>query len=113
MRCVREDLFAKTFTLHYISDGNVNLRILYKKQEFLCPIIIILKALGGFSDREIYTRLMKGNYADSDRSDQIEVLIRAGRSAGLYTQTQFLEYLGVNFRLLLGVSHSYSDKDAG
>jgi DNA-directed RNA polymerase I subunit RPA2 len=32
MRCVRDDCFAKTFTLHYISDGNVYLRILYKKQ---------------------------------------------------------------------------------
>lgn len=113
MRCVRDDLYAKTFTLHYISDGNVYLRILYKKQEFLCPIIIILKAIGAYSDREIYTRLMKGNYSDSDRSDKIEVLIRAGRSIGLYTQTQFLEYLGKNFRLLLGISHSYTDKEAG
>jgi DNA-directed RNA polymerase I subunit RPA2 len=51
MRCVREDFFAKTFTLHYISDGNVYLRILYKKQELLCPIALILKAIGGFSDR--------------------------------------------------------------
>jgi N utilization substance protein B len=33
------------------SDGNVFLRILYKKQEFLCPIAILLKALGSFSDR--------------------------------------------------------------
>ena len=32
MRCVREDFYAKTFTLHYITDGNIYLRILYKKQ---------------------------------------------------------------------------------
>ena len=32
IRCVREDLYAKTFTLHYIADGNIHLRILYKKQ---------------------------------------------------------------------------------
>lgn len=51
MRCVRDDFYAKTFTLHYIADGNVYLRILYKKQEFLIPIIIILKAIGGYSDR--------------------------------------------------------------
>jgi DNA-directed RNA polymerase I subunit RPA2 len=110
---VREDFYAKTFTLHYISDGNVYLRILYKKQEFLCPIITLLKAIGNFSDREIYTRLMKGNYNDSDRSDKLEVLIKTGRSLGLYTQTQFLEYIGKNFRLLLGISNIYSDKEAG
>lgn len=71
MRCVREDLFARTFTLHYINDGNIFLRLLYRKQEFLIPLIIILKALGQFSDLEIYRRLMKGNYNDSSRSDKI------------------------------------------
>jgi hypothetical protein len=34
-------------------------------------MIIILKALDNFSDREIYTRLMKGNFQDSDRSDKL------------------------------------------
>ena len=110
MRCVREDLYAKTFTLHYISDGNIYLRILYKKQEFLCPIIIILKALMNVSDKEVYHKIIKGAFTDSDKSDKIEVLIRTGRSLGLYTQTQFLEYIGKNFRLLLGISHSYTDK---
>jgi DNA-directed RNA polymerase I subunit RPA2 len=31
----------------------------------------------------------------------------------LYSQNQFLEYLGRNFRLLLGISSIYSDKEAG
>ena len=56
---------------------------------------------------------MRGDYNDSDRSDKIEVLLKTGRSLGLYTQTQFLEHLGKNFRLLLGISHAYSDKEAG
>ena len=56
---------------------------------------------------------MKGRYDDSDRSDKLEVLMRTGRSLGLYTQVQFLEYLGKNFRLLLGISSAYSDKEAG
>ena len=56
----------------------------------MCPIIVILKGLCNISDREIYTKLMRGNYNDSDRSDKIEVLMRTGRSLGLYTQTQFL-----------------------
>jgi DNA-directed RNA polymerase I subunit RPA2 len=56
---------------------------------------------------------MKGNYNDSDRSDKLEVLIKTARSLGLYTQTQFLEYIGKNFRLLLGISNIYTDKEAG
>jgi hypothetical protein len=37
----------------------------------LCPIIVILKGILNLSDREVYTRLMKGNYSDSDRSDKL------------------------------------------
>jgi DNA-directed RNA polymerase I subunit RPA2 len=110
MRCVREDFYAKTFTLHYIADGNVHLRILYKKQEFLIPLIIILKALGNYTDRQIYMRLMKGKYEKSDLSDKVEVLMKSGKSICLYSQDQFLEYLGKNFRLTLGISSIYSDK---
>ena len=113
MRCVREDFYAKTFTLHYISDGNIYLRILYKKQEFLIPLIVILKGIGNYSDREIYTQLMKGRHQNSGLSDKIEVLIKTAKSLCLYTQQQFLEYLGRNFRLLLGINSQYSDKQAG
>lgn len=31
MRCVREDLFTQTMTLHYISDGNCSMRLIYQK----------------------------------------------------------------------------------
>ena len=113
MRCVREDFYIKTFTLHYISDGNIYLRILYKKQEFLIPLILILKSIGNYTDREIYTRLMKGRYERSDLSDKIEVLLKTGSSLGLKSQSSFLEYLGKNFRLILGISTLYSDKEAG
>jgi DNA-directed RNA polymerase I subunit RPA2 len=33
MRCVREDLYSRTITLHYLNDGNVYLRILLRKKE--------------------------------------------------------------------------------
>ena len=56
---------------------------------------------------------MKGNFKNTSKSDRLEVLIRIGRSLGLYSQTQFLEYLGKNFRLLLGISALYNDREAG
>ena len=61
MKCVREDLFSKTISLHYISDGNITLRILYKKQEFLIPLIILLKALTGFELDTIYEKFRRGS----------------------------------------------------
>jgi len=29
MRCVRDDLFSQTLTLHYLSDGNCSIRLIY------------------------------------------------------------------------------------
>ena len=29
MRCVRDDLFSQTMTLHYLSDGNCSIRLIY------------------------------------------------------------------------------------
>lgn len=76
--------------MHYISDGNIHLRILYKKQEFLIPLIVILKAIGNYSDREIYIQLLKGRQQNSGLSDKIEVLIKTAKNLCLYSQNQFL-----------------------
>ena len=45
MRCVRDDMFAQTVILHYLSDGNCMLKFIYQKQEFLIPAYVLLKAL--------------------------------------------------------------------
>ena len=50
MRCVREDMFAQTITVHYLNDGNCMLKFIYQKQEFLIPCYIILKALVEVTD---------------------------------------------------------------
>lgn len=56
---------------------------------------------------------MKGRHENSVLSDKIEVVIKTAKNLCLYTQNQFLEYMGRNFRLLLGISSIYSDKQAG
>lgn len=113
MRCVRQDLFARTFTLHYINDGNIFLRLLYRKQQFLIPLIVILKALGNFTDLEIYRKLMKGAFSDSSRSDKVEVLIKSGKNIGYSTREHCMSYLGNSFRYLLNIGLGYSDLQAG
>lgn len=45
MRCVRDDMFAQTVIIHYLTDGNCMLKFIYHKQEFLIPVYILLKAL--------------------------------------------------------------------
>lgn len=51
MRSVREDLYQRTITLHYLSDGSICARLLHRKQEFLIPLICILRALVPATDQ--------------------------------------------------------------
>lgn len=69
MRCVREDMFAQTLTIHYLTDGNCVMKFIYQKQEFLVPVYVLLKALApttqsndGSTDVNIYNRLVKGYF---------------------------------------------------
>lgn len=62
MRCVREDMFAQTITVHYLNDGNCMLKFIYHKQEFLIPCYIMLKAISEVTDAQIYNRLVKGYF---------------------------------------------------
>mmetsp|Transcript_23987 Transcript_23987/g.32163 ORF Transcript_23987/g.32163 Transcript_23987/m.32163 type:complete len:165 (-) Transcript_23987:2771-3265(-) len=88
MRCVRDDLFAQTITLHYLSDGNCSLKFIYQKQEFLIPAYVLLKALlpEGATDVYIYNRLVKGYFKNRQVGDQVEVLLSDGHKLALYSQ---------------------------
>jgi len=102
MKCVREDFVSQTVTLHYINDGNVMLRLLIKKQEFLIPMIIILKALIECPDILIYNRVVRGNKKNSKLRECVEVLLAEGKKYNFSYQSQWLTYLGARFRDLLG-----------
>jgi DNA-directed RNA polymerase I subunit RPA2 len=105
MRCVREDLFAQTVTVHYLTDGNCMMKFIYHKQEFLIPIYVMLKALGNVTDAQIYNRLVKGYFKNRQLGDQVEVMLSDAQKYCLYSQTQCLAYIGSRFRTVLdGVS---------
>jgi len=102
LRCVRPDQSGSTVTLHYLSTGNCTLSVKIRKQEYLIPAVVILKALTGTSDEQIYSHVMGGDAANTFVSDRIEVALREGnRIAGLRTQEHYLAYLGQRFRPLL------------
>ena len=116
MRCVREDMFAQTVTLHYLTDGNCIMKFIYQKQEFLVPAYVLLKALmpsgqsDGATDVQIFKRLARGE----NRQDKIEVLLGDGNKLGLYSQEQCLAYLGSRLRTVLdGVTQEMTDVDVG
>lgn len=59
MRCARRDQSSITITLHYLTSGNITLRMVVRKQEFLLPVMLIAKALMPISDREIFDRVLQ------------------------------------------------------
>lgn len=113
VRCVRDDLFAQTVTVHYLSDGSASVRFLIRRAEFLIPAIVLLKCLKNFTDIELYSRLIKGNFDDRLTSNRVEVLIRDARRFSVYSQEQALAFIGSKFRVTLNIPAYLTDKQAG
>ena len=76
MKCVRSDMSSVTLTLHYLRDGRCNLRWSIRKQEFLVPVLLVLRALQDCSDREVYEQLLRGDSTNTFLSDHVELLLR-------------------------------------
>jgi len=114
MRCVREDMFAQSITVHYLTDGNCMMKFIYHKQEFLIPIYIVLKAMKEVTDSQIYKRIVKGYFKNKQIGDQVEVILMDGEKYQLYSQNQCLAYIGSRFRIVLdGVQEDMTDVEVG
>jgi DNA-directed RNA polymerase I subunit RPA2 len=118
LRCVRADQTSQTNALHYLSDGNVNLRFSWRKAEYLVPVMMVLKALVETNDREIFEGIVgaagsKGLEEKQFVTDRVELLLRTYKVYGLHSQAKTRAYLGEKFRVILQVPEDMSDEDAG
>lgn len=98
MKCVRRDQSAVTVTVHYLHDGNATVRFGVKKQEFMIPVGLVLKALYPLTDREIYERVLRGDHANTYLSARVELILREAKTFALYSREAALAYLGKHFR---------------
>ncbi|OMH85234.1 putative DNA-directed RNA polymerase I subunit RPA2 [Zancudomyces culisetae] len=113
VRSVRKDQTSCTTTLHYLKDGNLQYRFAMYKQEYLIPVILIIKALAEVSDLEIFEGLMQGRNEDTVLRGQVEQLIRGLRAYKVHNQKQSLKYLGSKFRVVMGMAEDASDEEIG
>jgi len=113
IRCVRPDQTSVTNTLHYLTNGSAMLRFSWRKQEYVIPIMLILKALTGASDKEIFEGIMMEDYGNTFLTDRVELLLRSYKMYNLYTGDQCLEYLGDKFRVVLGLPEDWTAKAVG
>lgn len=113
IRGVRPDQSSVTNNLHYLSNGNAMFRFSWRKQEYVIPIMLILKALVGASDKEIFEGVMMEDYENTFLTDRVELLLRSFKVYAVHTADQCLEYLGDKFRVVLGMPEDWSNKDLG
>ncbi|KAJ7886716.1 hypothetical protein B0H13DRAFT_2342723 [Mycena leptocephala] len=113
IRCVRPDQTAVTNSLHYLSNGSAMLRFSWRKQEYVIPIMLVLKALFGASDKEIFEGVMMQDYENTFLTDRVELLLRSFKIFTLSTGEQCLEYLGDKFRVVLGTPEDWTNGAVG
>lgn len=113
IRCVRPDQTSQTNVLHYLKDGNVTFRFSWRKNEYLVPVVMVLKALIETNDREIFDGIVASDTSDSFLTDRLELLLRTYKSYNLYSNKETLAYLGDKFRVVLEASPDVSDIDVG
>ncbi|MCJ1297968.1 DNA-directed RNA polymerase I subunit RPA2 [Hypocenomyce scalaris] len=117
VRSVRPDQTSQTNVLHYLSDGNVTFRFSWRKNEYLVPVMMVLKALVETNDREIFEGLVgtagsKGA-ENTFMTDRVELLLRTYKAYNLNGKDKTRAYLGEKFKPVLGVPDDMPDEEAG
>ncbi|CAD6920841.1 unnamed protein product [Tilletia caries] len=114
IRCLhRDDLTSVTNTVHYLENGGITLRFSWRKQEYMVPIIMVLKALTNATDKDIFSALTQGDFDNTFLSDRIELLLRSFKTYALWTGHQCLEYLGSKFRVVMAAPDDSSNREIG
>lgn len=113
IRCVRPDQTSQTNVLHYLNDGNVTFRFSWRKNEYLVPVVMVLKALVETNDLEIFAGIVGAETSNSFLTDRLELLLRSFKAYGVNSQKETLAYLGDKFRGVFGAAKDASDIEVG
>lgn len=114
IRSVRPDQSSHTNVLHYLNDGQVTFRFSWRKNEYLVPAVMILKALTPqANDRQIFDGIVGTDASNSFLTDRLELMLRSYKTYKAGSQISALAYLGDKFRVVLGAPSDMPDVDAG
>lgn len=115
IRCLhKDDLISVTNTVHYLENGGVTLRFSMRKQEYMIPVVMVLKALVDATDKEIFSELVQGDFENTFLTDRVELLLRGFKTYNLWNGSQCLEYLGSKFRIaMMDLPEDMTDHQVG
>ncbi|ADM11180.1 DNA-directed RNA polymerase subunit B [Encephalitozoon intestinalis ATCC 50506] len=89
MRCVGKDEIGHMNNLYYCTDGNVVLKMYYRRSEFFFPLVLILRALVNTTDEELYEALGQGERAIH--------LLKCFAEYNVFSRKECLDYIGSRF----------------
>ena len=118
IRCVRPDETAQSNVLHYLKDGNITFRFSWKKNEYLVPVMMILKALVETNDREIFEGLAgpvgSRGLENTFVTERAELLLRTYKTVfNMHGRMSTRAYLGERFKHVLDVPQDLSNEATG
>ncbi|KAJ0419416.1 hypothetical protein BJY00DRAFT_163801 [Aspergillus carlsbadensis] len=117
IRSVRPDQTSQTNVLHYLNDGNVTFRFSWRKNEYIIPVMMILKALVETNDREIFEAIVGGASSEGIHNtfvtDRVELLLRTYKAYRLHSRSECRSFIGEKFKPVLGVPMDMSNEEAG
>lgn len=92
----------------------MKVRFSVRKQEFLVPAVILLRACGVQGDNEIFSRLTsQAGAKDSWVLERVRLLLHDAKQHGIYTSQEALAYVGARFRAVLGRGNERNDVQCG
>lgn len=101
VRCGRADQTTKSMMLHYLTNGDCRLRIVVIKGSWFFPPVLLIRCLVDTTDKEIYEKLVAGDFDDTFIGERAEMLLR--QSQGFpHKQQEAIEHLA---KLLKYVAH--------
>ncbi|KAJ3026228.1 UNVERIFIED_CONTAM: hypothetical protein HDU68_005993 [Siphonaria sp. JEL0065] len=113
IRCVRQDMSSQSMTLHYLTDGALNLRFSYRKSEYMVPVLLILRALQETSDRDLFMRITQGKTGNTFLTDRVELLLRGFQSLSVHSRDECRGYIGSKFHVMLDAAEDQTDLEVG
>ncbi|GIY37975.1 DNA-directed RNA polymerase I subunit RPA2 [Caerostris darwini] len=113
VRSVRKDQSGTNNVMHYLSDGTAKLMFTYKREMFIIPVMIILRALVTHVGFHIYQQLIKGKEKDTYYQGCIQSMMRKISSEGINFKEQALNYLGEKFAVKLDLPSWYTPIEIG
>ncbi|KAJ3116756.1 hypothetical protein HK100_000981 [Physocladia obscura] len=113
IRCVREDMSSQSMTLHYLNDGALQLRFIYRKSEYMVPVLLVLRALRETSDRDLFMRFTQGKTGNTFLTDRVELLLRSFKGLTVHSRDECRAYLGSKFHVMMDSADDLTDVEAG